>query len=602
MRAAAAVSGGAGPDAGVDVIAEVRSLVLDALRELVAGGELDAAAGREELLALVNLEPPRAPEHGDMTTNACLVTAKAAKKAPRDVAALLVPRLEKDGRVESAEVAGPGFVNLRLGRGVWTRAVDAALGEGPAYGRSALGGGGRVNVEYVSANPTGPLHVGHGRGAVVGDAIASLLAFAGYEVTREYYVNDAGAQVDALARSLHTRYREALGGAEPAPETLDYPGDYLVPPAEAMAGEHGARYADAPEEEWLPVFRDAGIEAMMRLVKNDLHLLDIKHDVFISERELRDAGRVGEATEELEERNLLYTGTLEKPKGHDDGEWEPRPQLLFRATEFGDDSDRPLQRGSGEWTYFAGDLAYHRDKWQRGFAEQVNVWGADHGGYVKRVQAGLEALSGGDAHLSVILCQLVRITRDGKPVRMSKRKGDMVPLADVVGEVGPGVFRFLVLTRRPDAPFDFDLAEAVRKSKDNPVYYVQYAHARIRSAFRRAADEEALRDLDTAKADLDRLEDPREEELMRRVALWPRAVEAAARAREPHRIAYHLHELASVFHRLWTAGSRKEPALRILVPEDPELTCARLALAEAVRTVLACGLKLLGVEPAEELR
>ncbi len=586
---------------GTDVVAGIRSLVIDSVRAFAEEGVYELDGEKEDLLKAVTLDSPRDSDHGDLATNACLVLAKAARMPPREVAALLATRLEADARIVSAEIAGPGFVNLTVKHVVWEQAARGALDEGKDYGRSDLGQSRKVNVEYVSANPTGPLHVGHGRGAVVGDAIASLLAFAGFDVTREYYINDAGGQIDQLARSLYSRYLEALNLAGEGVD-FPYPGEYLVPPAVAFAEKHGRTYAGEPEEKWLPTFREAGIKSMMALVRSDLEALGISHDIFSSERVLRDSGRVDEVVTDLEKKNLIYTGELERPKGHD-GEWESRPQLLFRAESFGDDTDRPLRRANGEWTYFASDLAYHRDKWRRGFADQVDVWGADHGGYVKRVEAGLDALSGGEASLDVKLCQLVRITRDGKPVRMSKREGDMVSLEVVIEAVGKDVFRFLMLTRKPDAPLDFDLAEAIRRSKDNPVYYVQYAHARIRSAFRRAATETDFKNFDPlAEGDFAKLSDVRETALMKRVAFWPRAVASAAEHREPHRIAFFLGELASEFHALWTMGSREDTSLRILVPDDRELTATRLALAEAVRTVLACGLSILGVSPVEEMR
>jgi arginyl-tRNA synthetase len=500
-----------------------------------------------------------------------------------------------------AAAARPGFVNLRLVPAFWLRAVRAALELGADYGRVDLGRGRPVNVEYCSANPTGPLHVGHGRGTVFGDALANLLAYTGWKVTREYYVNDAGAQIETLARSVHLRYREALGEAiGPIPEGL-YPGEYLVPVGRALAESEGPRWRDRPEAEWLPLFARRAVEAMLARIRDDLAALGVHHDLFRSERELVETGAVDEALAFMEKKGLLYTGTLPAPKGKPVEDWEPVPQLLFRATAFGDDTDRPLKRSTGHWTYFAADIAYHLDKWRRGFDRMIDVWGADHGGYVKRMQAAVKAFSDGKASLEIRLCQLVNLLDGGKPLRMSKRAGRIVTLRDVVDEVGKDVFRFMMLTRRNDAPLDFDLVEVTQQSKDNPVFYVQYAHARIRSVFRHAAEQDLP---GSARALLDaplaRLSDPAELALVRAVAAWPRTVRAAAEQSEPHRIAFYLQELAALFHALWTRG-KEMPDLRFLVAEDRPLTLARLALLEAVRTVLATGLGLLGVTPVEEL-
>lgn len=572
-------------------------LVRSALERLIADGALPAGLP----LDCVQVEPPRDPGHGEAATNAALLLAKPARLAPMELAERLAAQLRSAPEVVEAAAARPGFVNLRLVPAFWLRAVRAALELGADYGRVDLGRGRPVNVEYCSANPTGPLHVGHGRGTVFGDALANLLAYTGWKVTREYYVNDAGAQIETLARSVHLRYREALGEAiGPIPEGL-YPGEYLVPVGRALAESEGPRWRDRPEAEWLPLFARRAVEAMLARIRDDLAALGVHHDLFRSERELVETGAVDEALAFMEKKGLLYTGTLPAPKGKPVEDWEPVPQLLFRATAFGDDTDRPLKRSTGHWTYFAADIAYHLDKWRRGFDRMIDVWGADHGGYVKRMQAAVKAFSDGKASLEIRLCQLVNLLDGGKPLRMSKRAGRIVTLRDVVDEVGKDVFRFMMLTRRNDAPLDFDLVEVTQQSKDNPVFYVQYAHARIRSVFRHAAEQDlpgparALLD-----APLARLSDPAELALVRAVAAWPRTVRAAAEQSEPHRIAFYLQELAALFHALWTRG-KEMPDLRFLVAEDRPLTLARLALLEAVRTVLATGLGLLGVTPVEEL-
>ncbi len=589
---------------GGDPLRDLRRHVQEAIRESAEAAEAPPVHDWEALLERsVTLSPPRDPAHGDLATNASLVLAKHLKMAPRDLAARIARQLPGVAGIESAEPAGPGFINFRIAPTAWVPALRNAVAAGADYGRSDLGEGKRINVEYVSANPTGPLHVGHGRGAVLGDALAALLAFAGFDVAREYYVNDAGGQVDQLARSIHHRYRMAAGLEGGPPGEGLYPGEYLVPVAEKLFANDEGQSSVADEAAWLAQFREAGIRAMMELIEGDLDRLGIRYDTFVSERSLRDAGRVDEAVKTLAKRDLVYTGVPPRPKGDGAENWEPRPQLLFRSTRFDDDADRPLRRANGEWTYFAGDIAYHFDKFRRGFREQVNVWGADHGGYAKRVSAGLAALSEEAANLDIRFCQLVRVTRGGQPVRMSKRDGNIVTLSSVIDEVGPDVFRFLMLTRRPDAPLDFDLVEAVRQSKDNPVYYVQYAHARICSVFRRVDEHANLQGLNVAaEADPALLKDPREVGLMREVALWPGQVEAAARAREPHRIAFQLSEVAARYHALWTAGARGEPFLRTLVPDDRPRTAARLLLADAVRAVLQAGLSILGVTPAEEMR
>ena len=591
------------PATGDGPLPAVRRHIEEAVRRIVSTSAAPDGDWEQLLQRVVTLSPPRDPAHGDLATNASMVLAKRVGMDPRAFAGRLADALPGVAGIMSAEPAGPGFVNLRIAPSAWIPALRAAVAAGADYGRSAMGGAIPVNVEFVSANPTGPLHVGHGRGAVLGDAMAALLAFAGFDVTREYYINDAGGQIDQLARSIHHRYRMAAGVEDSLPGEGLYPGEYLAPVAEGELAADGGEAVAAAEDAWLERFREAGIREMMKLIDRDLERLGIRFDVFVSERDLRNAGRVDKAVAVLERRDLVYTGVPPRPKGAAGETWEPRPQLLFRASRFGDDADRPLRRANGEWTYFAGDLAYHFDKYRRGFRQQIDVWGADHGGYAKRVRAGLSALSEDDAGLDVKFCQLVRVTRAGQPVRMSKRDGNIVTLESVLREVGPDVFRFLMLMRRPDAPLDFDLLEAVRQSKDNPVYYVQYAHARICSVFRRVEEHGELQGLDVhAEADPTILVDPREVALMREVALWPEQVEAAARAREPHRIAFQLSELAARYHALWTAGARGEPSLRTLLPGDRPRTAARLLLADAVRAVLRAGLSILGVTPAEEMR
>lgn len=577
-----------------------RSAVIDGIDRLTAAGTLPAGLDTGN----VNAEPPRDPSHGDIATNAALVLAKQAKAKPRDIAEALAAVLAEDEAVEAVDIAGPGFINLRLSNGFWHARLAEILAEGTAYGDSDIGRGEPVNVEYVSANPTGPLHVGHGRGAVFGDALATLLEKAGYAVTREYYINDAGAQIDALARSVHLRYREALGETiVEIPEGL-YPGDYLKDVGARIAASDGDKWLGQPEEAWLEHFRLTATDAMMDLIRGDLAALGIHQSVFSSELAIQRAGRVEEAVKTLEERGLIYTGVLEPPKGKKPEDWEPRPQMLFRSTEFGDDVDRPLRKSDGSWTYFASDIAYHWDKYKRGSANLIDVLGADHGGYAKRMKAATKAISGGEGELDIKFCQLVSLLDDGQPVRMSKRAGSFVTLRDVVDKVGKDVVRFIMLTRKNDAALEFDFARVTEQSKDNPVFYVQYAHARSRSVLRNAARD--MPALDTSSealrnAELSLLTQPPELDLIKRLAAWPRTVEAAAEAHEPHRIAFYLYELAAELHGLWTKG--KDVAdLRFILPDQPELTQARLALVSAVATVIASGLAVIGVEPAEEMR
>jgi len=574
----------------VTLYARFAAHVNDVLDVLEADGVL--APGIER--GSVAVEPPRDASHGDLATNAAMVLAKRAGMNPRALAEAIAPRLADLGTVESAEVAGPGFINIRLDRVVWEEELSAILAGAADYGRSAMGAGRTVNVEYVSANPTGPMHMGHCRGAVVGDALASLLEYAGHEVVREYYVNDAGAQVDVLARSAHLRYLEALGRQiGEIPEGL-YPGDYLKPVGEALAAEFGDTYADAPESLWLETFRRKTVAAMLDLIRADLATLGVHHDLFASEYEVQQSGAVERAFELLGEKGLVYTGTLPPPKGKTADDWEPVELLLFRSTQFGDDQDRPIRKSDGSWTYFAADTAYHMQKLEKS-DELINVWGADHTGTVKRTQAAVEALAGRPA-LDVKLVQMVRLLRAGELVKMSKRSGSFVTLAEVVEEVGRDVVRFTMLTRKNDAQMDFDFAKVVEASKDNPVFYVQYAHARICSLHRRT--KEAGVDL-PAEADLSLLDED-ELALVKLASQFPRIVEAAAASHEPHRIAFYLGDLAAAFHAQWNKGN-DEPEKRFLMAQNPELTRARLELADAIGQVLRNGLGVMGVAAAEEM-
>jgi arginyl-tRNA synthetase len=563
------------------------------LDELVADGVLPAGLERRN----VTVEPPRDAAHGDLATNAAMVLAKPARTNPRALADLLAPKLQALPQVTAVEVAGPGFINLRLDPGEWRQELSAILVGGDRYGLSTIGAGERVNVEYVSANPTGPLHMGHCRGAVVGDSLALLLAAAGFAVTKEYYVNDAGAQVDTLARSVHLRYLEALGqDIGPIPDGM-YPGEYLVPVGADAAREFGARFVEAADGEWLPLFRDRAIAAMLDLIRHDLGLLGIRHDRFASEAELQRSGAVDRAMAVLRDKGLVYEGELERPKSLDDhDEWEPVELTLFRSTQFGDDQDRPMKKSDGSWTYFGSDAAYHWQKAQD-VDHLVNIWGADHAGTVKRVQSAVKALTDERVDLDVKLINMVRLFRAGEPVKMSKRAGDFVTLAEVVEEVGKDVVRFMMLTKRADTPLDFDFAKVVEASKDNPVFYVQYAHARISSLKRKAADA----GVDAAvPADL-RLLDAEELALVRRAAQFPRVLESAAAAHEPHRIAFFLYDLAAEFHALWNRGN-DDPARRFLLENNPQLSRARLELAFGIGQIIRSGLGLMGVAATEEMR
>jgi arginyl-tRNA synthetase len=562
-------------------------------------------------LSRVVVEPPRDAAHGDMATNAAMVLAKEARAKPRDLAEAIAARLRADDLIAAVDVAGPGFINLTLKPAAWSDALRTVLREGATYGRSPMGAAEKVNVEYVSANPTGPMHVGHCRGAVFGDALCSLLRFAGYDVTREYYINDAGAQVDVLARSAFLRYREALGqDIGEIPEGL-YPGDYLKPVGQALAAEHGDRLLAMAEGAWLPVVRTKAIAMMMEMIKTDLAALNIEHDVFFSERSLIEAGnnKVTETIDFLRSKGDVYEGRLPPPKGGAPVEdYEDREQTLFRATAYGDDVDRPLMKSDGSYTYFASDIANHKNKFDRGFANLIDVFGADHGGYIKRMQAAVKAVTAGKATLDVKVVQLVRLLRHGEPVKMSKRSGEFVTLREVVDEVGSDAVRFMMLFRKNDAVLDFDLAKVIEQSKDNAVFYVQYGHARGHSIFKNAR--ELVPDLPEATdaraaflgdAAVERLSDPAELSLLRLLALYPRMIEAAAVAHEPHRIAFYLYDLASEFHALWTRG-RDLPYLRFIINNDAEITKARLALVQGVVSVLESGLAVLGVHAPTEMR
>jgi arginyl-tRNA synthetase len=591
------VKNSSSPHLFADVLARVQAICA---KELGKGVDLSR----------VVVEPPKDASHGDMATNAAMVLAKDAKAKPRELAERIAAELRADDLIGSVDVAGPGFINLTLKPSVWSDALRTLLRERDNYGRTAMGGGEKVNVEYVSANPTGPMHVGHCRGAVFGDALASLLRFAGYEVTREYYINDAGAQVDVLARSAYLRYREALGqNIGGIPEGL-YPGDYLVPVGQALAAEHGDKLLGVPENQWLPIVRDKAISMMMDEIKSDLAALNIRHDVFFSERSLTQGSHnmVAATIDFLRSRGDVYEGRLPPPKGGPVEDYEDREQTLFRATAYGDDVDRPLMKSDRSYTYFASDIANHKNKFDRGFTNLIDVFGADHGGYIKRMQAAVKAVTEGKASLDVKIVQLVKLLRGGEPVKMSKRSGDFVTLREVVDEVGKDAVRFMMLYRKNDAVLDFDLAKVIEQSRENPVFYVQYGHARGHSVFRNAREvvpelpeEAGARAAFLDGAALERLTDSAELDVLRRLAIYPRMIESAALAHEPHRIAFYLYDLASEFHGLWTRG-RDLPYLRFIINNDAEITKARLALVQGVVSVLASGLAILGVHAPDEMR
>ncbi|MEX0327201.1 MAG: arginine--tRNA ligase [Ruegeria sp.] len=581
----------------MNLFSEIRALVLDALAQMQSEGALPEGLSFDN----VTVEPPRDAAHGDMATNAAMVLAKAAKMKPRDIADMLAEKLAADDRITSAEVAGPGFLNLRLAPSVWQGVLVSVLEKGTDYGRSTMGHGQKVNVEYVSANPTGPLHVGHTRGAVFGDALASLLAYSGHDVTREYYINDGGAQVDVLARSAYERYREANGLSPEIAEGL-YPGDYLIPIGEAIKEKYGDSLIDKPESDWLQELREFSTDAMMDLIRADLKALGVEMDVFFSEKSLYGTGRIEAALQSLTDKGLIYEGVLEPPKGKKPEDWEPREQTLFKSTEHGDDVDRPVKKSDGSWTYFAPDIAYHYDKVSRGFDALIDVFGADHGGYVKRMKAAVSALSDGKVSLDIKLTQLVKLWKNGEPFKMSKRAGNFVTLRDVVDQVGPDVTRFVMLTRKNDAPLDFDFDKVLEQSRENPVFYVQYAHARVMSVLRRAAEAGiAADDATLVGADLGKIDHASELTVAKKLAEWPRLVEIAARTNEPHRVAFYLYELAGDFHALWNKGN-DETRLRFIQDGDVATSQSKIALVRAVSVVISAGLGILGVTPAQEMR
>ncbi|MDA7965020.1 arginine--tRNA ligase [Ruegeria sp.] len=581
----------------MNLFSEIRALVLDALAQMQSEGALPEGLSFDN----VAVEPPRDAAHGDMATNAAMVLAKPAKMKPRDIADALAGKLAADDRITSAEVAGPGFLNLRLAPGVWQGVLAAVLEQGTDYGRSTMGQGQKVNVEYVSANPTGPLHVGHTRGAVFGDALASLLDYSGHDVTREYYINDGGAQVDVLARSAYERYREANGLSPEIAEGL-YPGDYLIPIGEALKEKYGDSLIDKPESEWLEELRNFSTDAMMDLIRADLKALGVEMDVFFSEKSLYGTGRIEAALQSLTDKGLIYEGVLEPPKGKKPEDWEPREQTLFKSTEHGDDVDRPVKKSDGSWTYFAPDIAYHYDKVSRGYDALIDVFGADHGGYVKRMKAAVSALSDGKVSLDIKLTQLVKLWKNGEPFKMSKRAGNFVTLRDVVDAVGPDVTRFVMLTRKNDAPLDFDFDQVLAGNNENPVYYVQYAHARVMSVLRKAESASIPADDATlASADLSRLSHDAELTLTKKIAEWPRLVEAAAKANEPHRVVFYLIELVNDFSYLYNLGFDDE-SVRFIQDGDVATSQSKIALARAVSVVISAGLGILGVTPAQEMR
>jgi arginyl-tRNA synthetase len=568
-----------------------------ALSAMVTADDLPAGLD----FARIAVEPPRDPSHGDLSTNAAMVLAKPAGMNPRALAEKLAEKLKAEEGVTEVTIAGPGFINIRLKSELWLGGILDVLAAGASYGASDMGAGKPVNVEYVSANPTGPMHVGHVRGAVFGDALANLLEKVGHRVCREYYINDAGGQIEVLARSAFMRYREALGETIEIPEGL-YPGDYLVPVGEALAKTHGAKLKDMADADWLPIVRDTTMAMMMDLIRGDLAVLGITHEVFFSERTLHQNGAVEAVLKLLTDKGLIYTGVLERPKGDAADDWEERPQTLFKSTQFGDDQDRALKKSDGSWTYFAPDIAYHFDKFNRGYTTLIDVWGADHSGYIKRVKAAVAAVTDNKAEIDVKVCQMVRLFRDGEPFRMSKRAGDFITLRDVVDEVGKDAVRFMMLTRKNDASLDFDFAKVMEQSRDNPVFYVQYAHARISSVLRNAVEQGFdVSEAALAKADLSELKDEAELALVKLMGAFPRAIEQAAQAHEPHRIAFALNDLAAGFHGLWNKG-KDEPGLRFILTDNRSATMARLALIRATAFVLAAGLGVLGVEPAEEMR
>ncbi|MFK7835139.1 MAG: arginine--tRNA ligase [Sulfitobacter sp.] len=580
----------------MNIFADIRETVIATLEDMVRAGDLPEGLN----FAPITTEPPRDPAHGDMATNAAMVLAKPAKMKPRDIAETLAAKLAEDARITSAEVAGPGFLNLRLAPVVWQAIAQTVLSQGTDFGRGSLGQGQKVNVEYVSANPTGPLHVGHTRGAVFGDALASLLDFAGFEVTREYYINDGGGQVDTLARSVYLRYLEAHGQDVAFPDGT-YPGDYLIGTGEALKDKVGDAYVGKDEDVWLQEVRAFSTDAMMDMIRADLKALGVEMDVFYSEKSLYGTGRIEAAIDDLHAKGLIYEGSLPPPKGKQTDDWKPRIQTLFKSTAHGDDEDRPVKKSDGSWAYFAPDIAYHFDKVQRGFDMLIDVFGADHGGYVKRMKAAVSALSEGQVPLDIKLTQLVKLFKNGEEFKMSKRAGTFITLRDLIDEVGPDVTRFVMLTRKNDAMLDFDFDKVLEQSRENPVFYVQYAHARVASVLRKAEDAGITADEATlAAADLSLLDHESELGVLRKLAEWPRLVETAARTNEPHRVAFYLYELAGDFHGLWNKGN-EVTSLRF-IQDDVATSQAKIALARATAIVIAAGLGILGVTPAQEMR
>ena len=583
----------------MNIFAAFRERIDESIRELIQQGVVNDNAD----LSRISVEPPREASHGDMATNAAMVLGKFSELQPRDLASKIADLLSEDKDIAAIDIAGPGFINLSLVPSVWQGQVANVLRAGTAYGNSDIGAEDKVNIEYVSANPTGPMHVGHARGAVVGDALARLLERANYQVTREYYINDAGSQTDTLARSALIRMREALGeDIGDIPEGL-YPGDYLIGVGQALAKEYGAALFEKPEVEQIATAKSMALPMMMEMIKDDLGVLGVHHDVFLSEQSLHDSGAVDNSLSRLDEMGLIYEGVLEPPKGKTPPpDWEPSPQTLFKSSEFGDDSDRALKKSDGSWTYFAPDIACHLDKFERGYKQMIDVWGADHAGYIKRMKSAVTAVTAGAGNLDVKICQMVKLMRDGEPVKMSKRAGQFITLREVVDEVGKDVVRFMMLTRKNDAPLEFDFVKVQEQSRDNPVFYVQYAHARICSVIRNAEEIfGAINDDDLADADTHLIDDPAEIALLKMISAFPRVLESAAVNHEPHRIAFYLQDLASTFHSLWNLG-KECPDLKFIIEDKKNVTMARVSMIRCCAFVIASGLDIMGVRPEEEMR